>query len=81
MLLIYVDMRDKYVYMKIINVDMQLINVNNKFAHIQLQLSLFFLCVRYTNLFCLGFFRLNESIGLLCTGVKYLILTENKYTR
>lgn len=42
MLLIYVDMRDKYVYMKIINVDMQLINVNNKFAHIQLQLSLSF---------------------------------------
>lgn len=41
MLLIYVDMRDKYVYMKIINVDMQLINVN-KFAHIQLQLSLSF---------------------------------------
>lgn len=42
MLLISVDMRDKYVYMKIINVDMQLINVNNKFAHIQLQLSLSF---------------------------------------
>lgn len=42
MLLIYVDMRDKYVYMKIIHVDMQLINVNNKFAHIQLQLSLSF---------------------------------------
>lgn len=42
MLLIYVDMRDKYVYMKIINVDMQLINVNNRFAHIQLQLSLSF---------------------------------------
>lgn len=42
MLLISVDMRDKYVYMKIINVDMQLINVNNNFAHIQLQLSLSF---------------------------------------
>lgn len=42
MLLIYVEMRDKYVYMKIINVDMQLINVNNNFAHIQLQLSLSF---------------------------------------
>lgn len=42
MLLISVDMRDKYVYMKIINVDMQLINVNNRFAHIQLQLSLSF---------------------------------------
>lgn len=41
----------------------------------------FFFCVRYMNLFCLGFFRFNESIGFLCIGVKYLILIENKYIR
>lgn len=81
MLLNYVDMRDKYVYMKIINVDMQLINVQQQVCSYTTSIVSFFLCVRYTNLFCLGFFRLNESIGLLCTGVKYLILTENKYTR
>lgn len=74
MLLIYVDMRDKYVYMKIIN-------VNNRFAHIQLQLSLSFFVLDIRTYSVWDFSDLMKSIGLLCTGVKYLILTENKYTR